>query len=121
MSPSAEDRAKEYAEAEAKLTPAQRLDEENKSRRASSSHATQKYIYQNARNPDSVKFEKILSNIDGTIICVQYVAQNGFGGMNRSIAVQLKDTIYFDRSDLVKKNCPKANMIMGESFKWMLK
>jgi hypothetical protein len=34
------------------------------------------------RNPDSLAFESILANDDGSVICMTYRAQNGFGGMN---------------------------------------
>jgi hypothetical protein len=34
------------------------------------------------RNPDSRSFEQILVNDDGSVICITYRAQNGFGGMN---------------------------------------
>jgi hypothetical protein len=34
------------------------------------------------RNPDSLSFEQILANDDGSVICLTYRAQNGFGGMN---------------------------------------
>ena len=34
------------------------------------------------RNPDSLSFESILANEDGSVICMKYRAQNGFGGMN---------------------------------------
>lgn len=38
-------------------------------------------IKKNLRNPDSVKWGKILANDDGSVICIDYRAQNGFGGM----------------------------------------
>jgi len=34
------------------------------------------------RNPDSLSFDQILASDDGSIICITYRAQNGFGGMN---------------------------------------
>ena len=34
------------------------------------------------RNPGSLDFDEILANDDGSVICMTYRAQNGFGGMN---------------------------------------
>ncbi len=34
------------------------------------------------RNPDSVQWAGMLANDDASVICIEYRAQNGFGGMN---------------------------------------
>jgi hypothetical protein len=39
-----------------------------------------------ARNPESVIFERVLANQDGTLTCFKYRAENGFGGTNREWA-----------------------------------
>jgi hypothetical protein len=39
------------------------------------------------RNPESVKWELIAANDDASVVCIQYRAQNGFGGMGREITV----------------------------------
>lgn len=39
-----------------------------------------------ARNPDSVVFERVLANGDGSLTCFKYRAQNGFGGTNHEWA-----------------------------------
>lgn len=41
-----------------------------------------KAVKASLRNPDSLSFEQILANDDGSVICLTYRAQNGFGGMN---------------------------------------
>ena len=41
-----------------------------------------KAVKASLRNPDSLSFEQILANDNGSIICLTYRAQNGFGGMN---------------------------------------
>lgn len=33
------------------------------------------------RNPQSVQWDSVLTNDDATVICIDYRAQNGFGGM----------------------------------------
>lgn len=36
-----------------------------------------------ARDPDSLVVESARTNKDGTVVCLEYRARNGFGGMNR--------------------------------------
>lgn len=39
------------------------------------------------RDPDSLTWETIRANDDASVICMEYRARNGFGGMNREFAV----------------------------------
>jgi hypothetical protein len=39
-------------------------------------------IKNSLRDPDSLKWSAILANDDGSVVCVEYRARNGFGGMN---------------------------------------
>lgn len=39
------------------------------------------------RDPDSLVWESIHTNDDATVMCFEYRARNGFGGMNREFAV----------------------------------
>ena len=41
-----------------------------------------KALKESLRNPDSLDFDEILANDDGSVICMTYRAQNGFGGLN---------------------------------------
>jgi hypothetical protein len=43
------------------------------------------------RDPESVVWESIRANDDASIICIEYRARNGFGGMNRGFVVFVKD------------------------------
>ena len=45
------------------------------------------------REPDSVRWQQVATNDDGTIVCVTYRARNGFGGMNLEHATFAKETI----------------------------
>lgn len=45
------------------------------------------FIKKNLREPESVVWETVLVNDAATAICVEYRARNGFGGMNRELAV----------------------------------
>lgn len=44
-------------------------------------------IKKTMRDPDSLVWESIRANDDASVICVEYRARNGFGGMNREFAV----------------------------------
>lgn len=39
------------------------------------------------RDPESVIFESVKANAGATVICLQYRAKNGFGGMTREVLV----------------------------------
>lgn len=44
------------------------------------------------RDPDSVRWDSVLVNEDGTVACIEYRARNGFGGMNREFVVFTSNT-----------------------------
>ena len=46
-----------------------------------------KAVKSSLRNPDSLAFQSIHANDDGSVICMTYRAQNGFGGMNLGYVV----------------------------------
>lgn len=52
-----------------------------------------KSIQQSARNPDSIKWESILADDGANTICVEFRAQNGFGGINKEFAVYANGTL----------------------------
>lgn len=45
------------------------------------------------REPESVKWENILANDDGTLVCVELSAKNGFGGYNKETYAWYKNKI----------------------------
>jgi hypothetical protein len=45
-----------------------------------------------ARDPDSVRFDQIRVSTDASVVCVNFGARNGFGGMNRESAVYVGRT-----------------------------
>lgn len=67
-------------------TPEQRAAEEKTKQqehnRAMITLAAVDTIRSNLRNPASVKWGDVLSNSDGSAVCIDLRAQNGFGGMN---------------------------------------
>jgi hypothetical protein len=56
--------------------------EKQKAHRDYQAYLAAKALNGSLRNPDSLSFEQILVNSDGSVICMTYRAKNGFGGMN---------------------------------------
>jgi hypothetical protein len=61
-------------------------------------------IRKKMRDPNSFEVELIKVNKDATVFCLAYRARNGFGGMNREIAIYKNDKVFRD-SDTWNKNC----------------
>jgi len=76
-----EDNAKEAVIATE--TPEQKAERELESKRFILAGLAKATIKEAARNPDSVSFSFVGVNKDATTVCVEYRAQNGFGGMNK--------------------------------------
>lgn len=56
------------------------------------------------RNPSSLAWDSIRANDDASVVCLQYRAQNGFGGMNKEFVVWVKG-IPSQLPDSWKKQC----------------
>jgi hypothetical protein len=63
-------------------------------------------IRQTMRNPDSIVYEDVRANQDASVMCFQYRAQNGFGGMNREIMAFVNGNPSQNRA-VWNKNCTK--------------
>lgn len=50
-----------------------------------------KRVRSTLRNPKSIEWDEIRANDDASVICLEYRAQNGFGGMNKEFFVFTKD------------------------------
>lgn len=61
--------------------------------RFSTAKAMSKDIQSALRDPESLKFDTMAVNTDSTVACASYRAKNGFGGMNREIAVYANGTM----------------------------
>lgn len=53
-------------------------------------------VKENAREPESVKFESMLVAKNGDVACAEYRARNGFGGMNKEFVVVVGDEVKRD-------------------------
>lgn len=105
------DERQEKERHEAALTPEQREQQEKAANDAAKRTMAAKFFFallkQSARDPDSVKLESLLVNDIGTVACSQYRARNGFGGMNKGVAVMAKGQFFIDQPAAWNKHCTK--------------
>lgn len=84
--------ARAKADQEERAAEAVRKQEEDarraiENRRQGAAMATAAVIKQALRDPSSVVWHQMLVSDDASVICVEYGARNGFGGMNRELVV----------------------------------
>ena len=61
-------------------------------------------IKKSMREPESVKWESILTNDDASLVCIEYRGRNGFGGMTKE-AVSYAKGKFSQSPDVWNKNC----------------
>lgn len=71
-------------------------------------HAAASDLKASMRNPDSLVIESARANEDASIMCVEYRAQNGFGGMNREFIAFDKDSKAHQQASWWNKHCKSA-------------
>lgn len=64
-------------------TPQEKAAKAEENKRYSAAAGATKTLRDSMRDPDSLKFESVRVNDDASVICAEYRARNGFGGMNR--------------------------------------
>lgn len=94
--------------AETSKPPEQRVAEEKdrvlSSQRSAVTLVALSTIKKHLRNPASVQWGNVLANDDGSVVCIEYRAQNGFGGMNLSKTAIIKGVVTTTAADW-NKNC----------------
>lgn len=108
-------KANDAAEEAAALTPAQlaakdaakKAQAEKSLKRTSAIAGTLTSMKAALRNPDSAIWEEMRANDDGSIVCLKYRAQNGFGGVNRESVAVVKGRIS-KSADVWNKNCAQS-------------
>lgn len=78
--------------------------------RISAMAESQVRIKHSLRDPDSLEWDKVLSNADGSVLCFAYKAKNGFGGMTQEVVV-LANNEYRRGINAWKKSCRSSSMI----------
>lgn len=66
-----------------------------------------KAIKAGLRNPDSVKWDAVNVNEKGSVICIQYRAQNGYGGFSREFMTYVQNKPS-QSSSLWNRECVKG-------------
>lgn len=66
-------------------------------------------VRKTSRNPDTVVWEKILTNEDASVICITARMENGFGGMVREQVVAV-DGSFSNKSKIWNKHCVNKSM-----------
>lgn len=61
-------------------------------------------LKKNLRDPESLRIDSMRVNDDATVVCTEYRAKNGFGGMNRAIAGFVKGSGFTDAASW-NKHC----------------
>ena len=68
-------------------------------------HRTTDALKREARNPDSIVFERMRTNREGTVACALYQARNTMGRTSTWSIVAVNDKITNDKPELVKRHC----------------
>lgn len=97
-------------------TPEQKAEKAAADTRYIVAAATSNLLRDTMRDPDSLKFEVLRVNEDATVVCMEYRARNGFGGLNRELMVVTKDRSSQDPSDW-NKRCTKPMYDMMSAAK----
>ena len=72
------------------------------------------------RDPDSLKWDRILANQDGTVVCVTYQGRNGFGGMNFEHVAYTQGSISQSK-DAWNKSCAEKSLYEMKHAQYALK
>lgn len=110
------------AEAKAKSDAATKAakDKELESLRSKKAGTAAMAIRAMVRNPASLSFESIRTNEDGSVICMTYRAQNGFGGMNLEPAIFTGDKMARDQGKWNKYCAGKSMYDMKDEAEYWL-
>jgi len=87
-----------------------RLDEIAEKKKQESIFGTVRFVKDQMRDPDSYQTINVAANADGSIVCLEYRAKNGFGGFNVGRAINIKDKVALSESysgfnKLWKRHC----------------
>ena len=115
---STENQENERRAAAAAKTPAQKEADAKENQRVLMAVAMVKTIRETARNPQSIQWVDIYSNEDGSAVCVDMRAQNGFGGMSRERWVSANGKLT-DAAAIWNKRCVGKNF--HDMKAWALK
>lgn len=97
----------------AALSPADRAAEDEAKRlesvRADAVYVARRALKASLRDPDSLELGSVRANRDGTLVCMEYRARNGFGGLNKEILVVRSGTASQELRDW-NKHCTSGTL-----------
>lgn len=105
-------------------TPAQKAAEEQArnadAQRVSTASAALKSIQNVLRNPATVQWGDVLVNKDASIVCIDYRAQNGFGGFNHEAVLFINGKPKRDLA-LWNKHCAEKPLfdVKAAAVRWL--
>lgn len=76
---------------QAAQTPEQKAQQAAEDKRYAVAATAARLLRESMRDPESLKIDSLRVNQDANIVCAEYRARNGFGGMNREIVVVTQD------------------------------
>lgn len=85
-------------------SPQINTEEAERNHRANVARSFEKAIQSSLRDPESLKVEQMAIDSSGNVACAIYRAKNGFGGMNKGMAVKVGSSISED-ADSWNKHC----------------
>jgi hypothetical protein len=94
-------------------------DKARNDRRFAAALVAARAIKDNLRDPDSLVWESIRANDDATVLCIEYRARNGLGGMNREFIVYAKGAPS-QKPAVWNKHCAGKSMYDMMSVKYAL-
>lgn len=93
--------------------------EKQSKQRGYAAYLAAKALKDSLRNPASLHVAEILANDDGSVICMTYRAENGFGGMNIGHVV-FKDGTPSESHASWRANCAKRTLFDVTNVKSMI-
>jgi DNA-directed RNA polymerase subunit RPC12/RpoP len=74
-------------------------------------------LRKSVRDPDSLVIESARASADPVLVCIEYRAKNGFGGMSKEFVVFTEKKTYPNNGDAWNKQCRKAMRDYTSIFK----
>jgi phage terminase large subunit GpA-like protein len=109
----------EIAQTEARMSPEQKAAKEAENKAAMVRTLVARKAVEELktamRDPSSLAVESIRLNDDSTLVCIEYRARNGFGGMNREFIVMTK-TANYKTPDRWNKHCTQKLHDLSKSI-----
>lgn len=99
ISKESQDRARAEEYRKRKAAEAEMAAISNERRRQDRAYDVTRQLKESLRDPASVRWHRVTSNIDGSVLCIDYGAKNGFGGIAREQVIVRRSELSKSASD----------------------